>query len=622
MGSTEVFKREVNSSSSGSDSEIMEPSPTSQDINHMAFFVKVQRESARARASFLAETDSDGHHFSEIDSPCEQETPQKSNLGARNLPTDPGQITREVYMQTCQTLRVIPLTEVSRQFGREKLCLKRSILGARDVKAISNALRRDTCARVLDLSGIFMDNKMVQYVCLMLLENVCIKELKIANNHLTGVGIKCLAEAMRENSVITSLNLSGNNLRDIDSVHVADIIQNGTSLDTLNLSHNEFREDAGKIIGDVLENNTNLKTLDLSWNHIRCRGAINIAKCIQKNSTLTTLNLGWNGFAFGGALAIGEAMEKNTTLTDLDLSCNRIHPPALVQLMKGVVKNKTLIKLNLSHNPITVPFTGVLLGAIRDSPEMALTYLDLDGLIVDEEFLRILDVIESRRLFRVRFEAALPLNQFKRNSVLREFDKKDEVFTLDPIEMLYMLKEKMRAVDFFLKMDKEKNNLVTKVELHKLFKEAGIPVTSASVDKAMDFIDFKRDGRIDLEEFLEADRKIKRHSRAKAAKRAEKASLSVEKENRFSQAFKGAGFNETTGKVEIGVDTQAKAMLEAAMTTESPVPDNVNQQTRNGLLKPLSAKRRASVATLYGMDRRSSISGNTLWGWTTQKDED
>lgn len=92
------------------------------------------------------------------------------------------------------------------------------------------------------------------------------------------------------------------------------------------------------------------------------------------------------------------------------------------------------------------------------------------GVIVDEEFLRILDVIESRRLFRVRFEAALPLNQFKRNSVLREFDKKDEVFTLDPIEMLYMLKEKMRAVDFFLKMDKEKNNLVSKVELHKMFK--------------------------------------------------------------------------------------------------------------------------------------------------------
>lgn len=123
-------------------------------------------------------------------------------------------------------------------------------------------------------------------------------------------------------------------------------------------------------------------------------------------------------------------------------------------------------------------------------------------------------------------------------------------------------------------------------------------------------------------EFLEADRKIKRHSRAKAAKRAEKAFLSVEKENRFSQAFKGAGFNETTGKVEIGVDTQAKAMLEAAMNSESPVPDNVNQHTRNGLLKPLADRRRASVATLYGMDRRSSVGSNMIWGWAHKEEED
>lgn len=59
----------------------METSPASQDINHMAFFVKVQLQSERARASSLTEPDNDGPHddFSDIDSLCDQEVPRKGN---------------------------------------------------------------------------------------------------------------------------------------------------------------------------------------------------------------------------------------------------------------------------------------------------------------------------------------------------------------------------------------------------------------------------------------------------------------------------------------------------------------------------------------------------------------
>ncbi|KAH3829732.1 hypothetical protein DPMN_102960 [Dreissena polymorpha] len=209
----------------------------------------------------------------------------------------------------------------------------------------------------------------------------------------------------------------------------------------------------------------------------------------QKNKSIEYLNIGWNGFAFEGSVVLSDVLRHNTTLEKLDVSCNRIHPPALLEFMKGLLNNKTLKVLILDRNPITPSFATVLLEGIQKNASMALEQLSMQA------FQGVLDAVRQERNFHVVYETSLPVSCRNRNDMLKELRS---TYNIEPLRLLYLLKERNRAQDFFHKINKDHNEGLTPDEIALLFKESGIPVARFVVDRIMTFMDVDKDGKIDL----------------------------------------------------------------------------------------------------------------------------
>ena len=51
-------------------------------------------------------------------------------------------------------------------------------------------------------------------------------------------------------------------------------------------------------------------------------------------------------------------------------------------------------------------------------------------------------------------------------------------------------------------MDKNSDYKITKAELYKAYKEAGIPITGEELERIISSIDFDNNGNVDYEEFI------------------------------------------------------------------------------------------------------------------------
>ncbi|OPL21390.1 hypothetical protein AM593_04123, partial [Mytilus galloprovincialis] len=107
-----------------------------------------------------------------------------------------------------------------------------------------------------------------------------------------------------------------------------------------------------------------------------------------------------------------------------------------------------------------------------------------------------LQKIQEHQELRVIFEKALPLRV--RPDKLRMEVQGPAVFNMDPLKLLYLLKEKNRAQDFFNKINKDNNDVLTIDEIQTLFTDMGVSVTRSVVEKIMDFMDTDNSGAIDL----------------------------------------------------------------------------------------------------------------------------
>lgn len=89
----------------------------------------------------------------------------------------------------------------------------------------------------------------------------------------------------------------------------------------------------------------------------------------------------------------------------------------------------------------------------------------LQGIVVDKEFESVLEKIREKRLFTVRYDTSLPVNK----GAAVKVDPKN-VFNIDPIRILYFMKEHLRTIDLFLKFDKDSNNCLTRDEMQLAFE--------------------------------------------------------------------------------------------------------------------------------------------------------
>ncbi|KAL4230754.1 hypothetical protein ACF0H5_011129 [Mactra antiquata] len=480
--------------------------------------------------------------------------------------------TVRTYRKECRRLKILPLRRVLGQFGRKRIILNDLCLSTSDVRACCKGLLHETSATYLDLSGNTLCSLGCSYIIQLLTSNKDFKELRIADNSLTGVGIVSFMRYFQTYHVIVTLDISGNRLTDNDGLVVATIIKVSPQLRVLAAHHNEFRDLAGKAIGKVLASRCGLEELDLSWNHLRQRGAIGMARGLERNKSLEYVNLGWNGFGFEGCVAMSDVLKNNTHIDKLDLSCNRIHPPALLELMKGLLHNKVLRTLILDKNPITPSFVTVLMEGIAKTPEIALEELSLLGVVVDRDFQGILDSIQQERNFHVDYEMSLPVTSRRRDDLMREIETRNS-YNIEPLRMLYLLKERNRAQDFFHKINKDHDEGLTPNELTQLFKESGLPVSKYIVDKIMDFMDTDGDGQIDLGEFLVGDKKMKKISRDYA-----RNSITEEGQySRYSRTFRKAHIQQMTSRLKVE-ETQNYLSPIASLT---PTPTSSRRSSLN-----------------------------------------
>lgn len=91
------------------------------------------------------------------------------------------------------------------------------------------------------------------------------------------------------------------------------------------------------------------------------------------------------------------------------------------------------------------------------------------GLVVDKDFLKTLEEIQKRRVFIARYDMALPLNKGK----IYMSDPKN-IFNIDPVRILFFMKEHLRTIDLFLRIDRDVNNSLTREEMRVAFEVCSI----------------------------------------------------------------------------------------------------------------------------------------------------
>ncbi|XP_070198584.1 leucine-rich repeat-containing protein 74B-like [Littorina saxatilis] len=361
------------------------------------------------------------------------------------------------YRKLCGRLGVVPVSLLMKQIGNSSVVVKDANLSPLELKAALTVLVMDTELTQLDISG------------------------NTFRKHET----ERIGQLLRTNRFLVQL----------DTECIADLI----------LHHNELGQCCVDL-GQVIANNDTITTLNLSWNHIRGPGAVGLAQGLGKNSRLTHVNFAWNGFGFEGCVALGQALKANSTLHHLNLTNNRIHPPALLQLFNGVCSNKVLGSLILGLNPIPASVTTFMLDRIAKWKHGNLKELDLQGIVVDNDFFKVLEEIQANRMFYVRFDSSLPFQLTRRESKVDP----NNIYNIDPMRILFFMKEHLRTIDLFLKIDHNNDGLVSRDEMKYAFELEGYPISDKALDQVMLYLDTNKSGEVDLREFFTGERRMRR----------------------------------------------------------------------------------------------------------------
>ncbi|EDO31478.1 predicted protein, partial [Nematostella vectensis] len=400
---------------------------------------------------------------------------------------------RTTYIQACREAGVIPVSYFLRNMLEAEVDIKHHGLGAMGSKAIAIALVSNTSVVKLNLSDNWMGPEGASYVAEMLRENCYITDLlcevlsdDMSENKLGDHGSESIADVLLHNPNIHRLTANGNGFDEKAAKILAEAIKLNNRLKYLCLSHNKFGEKAGLELAPALAANETISELNLSWNHLRNRGACAIALSLKENITLKILNLAWNGFGNDGALAMGEALKVNASLLELDLTNNRITAEGAVLLGKGLTINTTLQVLKIGKNPMQSAGAYAILNAMKNNPESALVEVELSDITVNNDFLQLCgEVIAARPNVKITHGGS--------GGALHKPKGRPA-----PMKILknYISDNRMRLLDFFNTLDKDKSMSLTIKEFVDGLKETGIDMNYVELFNLIETLDKNKDGEI------------------------------------------------------------------------------------------------------------------------------
>ncbi|KAH9519302.1 hypothetical protein Btru_075215 [Bulinus truncatus] len=375
----------------------------------------------------------------------------------------------------------------------------------------------------LDISDNPLGPEGMSSIAEMLSANRSIVELNISHTKPGREGLAELAKALRTNKTLRRLYLDSNTLDQADSKLLAELITEIPDLRELYLSNNSLGFKCGQhIAGALASDKGRLSVLDLQYNHIRTESAVQIALALARNTTLRSLNLAWNGLGTEGCRALASSLVHNTSLTELDLTCNRLGIKSLEFLLKGLSKNKGLTSIKIGNNPLTTQGVKALLKTILLAKDSELSHIDLEGIPIDDECLKLIEELKQSRNVQVIYD---PVIHIATVDLTKDHDGTN-LDRFDPVMVMfeYMKKDNLRVIDLFQFMDAKKREKLSRKDVRAGFNTLMIPFTEHAIDVIMEKVDTNRDGFITLEEMTKAyrenDRTVKlRRIRANKRKR-------------------------------------------------------------------------------------------------------
>ncbi|KAK6975427.1 leucine-rich repeat-containing protein 74A [Biomphalaria glabrata] len=431
--------------------------------------------------------------------------------------------TLENYKTACAKLQLKPNQTFLRQCGRPTIDIRNRMLTHKDAKPIAIALVDDTKISFLDISDNPLGPAGLKCISEMLTANESIVELNLSNTQPGREGLAELSQALSKNKTIRRVYLDSNTTDQADGDLIAELITEVPDLRELYISNNCLGFSGGKkIAGALASDKGRLSVLDLQYNHIRTDSAVQIALALAKNSTLRTLNLAWNGLGTEGCRALARSLEANSSLTELDLTCNRLGIKSLEFLLKGIIKNRGLTTLKIGNNPLTTQGVKALLQTIVLAKDSELTHIDLQGIPIDTECLKLIEKLKETRNVQIIYDPTIHIATVDQT---KEFDGTN-LDRFDPVMVMfeYMKKDNLRVIDLFQFMDAKKREKLSRNDIRSGFNILMIPFTEHAIDVIMEKVDTNRDGYITLEEMTKAyrenDRTVKlRRIRANKKKR-------------------------------------------------------------------------------------------------------
>ncbi|UJR16067.1 hypothetical protein I4U23_002980 [Adineta vaga] len=238
-----------------------------------------------------------------------------------------------------------------------------------------------------------------------------LESLTLSSVGLTSRSINVLCQGLKKCNRLGLLDLSCNKLDKESFTKLVDRIKNLSSLICLSLADCGIRDSYGRSIGDLCRHRS-LIEINLSGNEFEEMACIFIANASTNNDTLTYLNVGWNLIRSFAAIALFRGIEANRTIVDFDISwilqrlnisnCN-IDWTSAKLISEGLQKNSTLDLLNLSFNPLTTHGVQHIVQALN-SPKSVVSTLDISGVAVFSETVRLAEKIASNRNFVMKYD--------------------------------------------------------------------------------------------------------------------------------------------------------------------------------------------------------------------------
>nr|XP_033809167.1 leucine-rich repeat-containing protein 74A [Geotrypetes seraphini] len=438
----------------------------------------------------------------------------------------------QLYLEACRQVDVVPVSYFLRHMRDTTMDLSHHGLGAKGTRAICIALVSNAFITSLNLDDNWILAEGVADLAEMLKENCFIQELNLSGNHLEEAGARIVSKLLKKNVSLNSLQLSGNNFKENSCKALAAAMTVNYSIEELDLSHNDFCERGGEHIGHMLAANSVLQVLDLSWNHIRMKGAVTLSAGLKLNSSLKVLNLSHNGFSNDGALALREVLKFNSCLTHLDISSNRIGSEGAGALSKGLEANRTLQVLKLFQNPLNMEAATMLLTSIRKNHGSKMKELDIKNVLVNEQFLSLLDATcKERPNLQVIYGAVTGL-------IAKKMEQKTD--TMKTIQ-IYLDEKKLRLWDFFRNMDNDGTMLIPVGQFRRALKnQTNIPLNKAQIEELVWKLDKDGTGAVDYRSLVDARKQMLRVERQRIKQEKSQKKMRKQRNERVLRTFKSA----------------------------------------------------------------------------------